>query len=85
MLRNQARVLRDSSESDSAPSTTFIAAYMESLEQWISFDLDDDIEFCPNLVSENDVSTPPLQRINWLDLAEPNLFPCSDGLIELWL
>lgn len=56
MLRNQARILREAPEPEPAP-TVGMMAYMESLEQWISFDLDDDIEFCPNLVSESDMAS----------------------------
>jgi hypothetical protein len=56
MLRNQARMLREAPEPEPAPTVTMLQ-YMESLEQWISFDLDDDIEFCPNLVSESDMAS----------------------------
>jgi hypothetical protein len=38
------------------PEPTSILEYREHLEQWISFDLEDDLEFCPNLVTESDVS-----------------------------
>jgi hypothetical protein len=36
---------------------TSIFEYREHLEQWISFDLEDDLEFCPNLVTDNDLTS----------------------------
>jgi hypothetical protein len=40
---------------DMMPEPTSVLEYREHLEQWISFDLEDDLEFCPNLVTESDL------------------------------
>lgn len=38
--------------------TAAINTFRQKFEAGRSFDLDDDMEFCPNLLTESDVSTP---------------------------
>ena len=41
-----------------------VSAFRVRFEAGRSFDLDDDLEFCPGLLTEDDVS---VNRIGWLD------------------
>lgn len=40
--------------------TASVSTFRQKFEAGRSFDLDDDMEFCPNLCSAEDVSTPTL-------------------------
>jgi len=39
------------------PDPVALQAFRQKFEAGRSFDLDDDLEFCPNLLTESDVST----------------------------
>jgi hypothetical protein len=56
----------------SDPPAAIISAYVKSFEACKGFDLDDDMEFCPSLLTEDDVSKNTACR--------NRTFPCSvDG------
>lgn len=49
------------------PDTTSITKYREKFEAGRSFDLDDDMEFCPTLLTQDDVSiNSSTSAISWL-------------------
>jgi len=57
--------------------TASISTFRQKFEAGRSFDLDDDMEFCPALLTESDVSNIPQSRTRGLFRGNPRA-PLSD-------
>lgn len=60
--QRQFRGVKSMRELAEAPAVT---AFRARFEAGRSFDLDDDLEFCPNLLTDEDVCFPLSESIRW--------------------
>ena len=58
MSQNQQKQFRQQRSVRDMADTLHLAVFRSKFEAGRSFDLEDDMEFCPGLLTESDVSTP---------------------------
>lgn len=70
MSQNAQRQFRGVRSMKELNDSASVSAFRTKFEAGRSFDLEDDMEFCPNLLTETDVSTPEESQTDFMCLTK---------------